>query len=222
MKNSKLVIFGASNILTDIFECALLRQIIPSKIIIDLPEACGERDISLRQRLKSLTEFCEPPSILNFDDFHPNSDEVYILGPTTPLRENLANKIVRRYKLNFFILTHPTAHISPMATLSQGVFIGAGSIIGPGASIGSNVFINRGVTLGHDTIINPYSRIQPGCNIGGLTQIGKSVSIGIGSTIAERINIGDNSIVGAGSVVLCDIKANVMAAGVPAVVKKDL
>ena len=222
IKNPKLVIFGASNILSDIFECALLRQITPSKIIIDLPEPCGERDISLRQRVQSLAEFCEPPSILNFEDFLPNSNEVYILGPTTPLREILANKIVNRFKLNFMILTHPTAHISPMTKLSEGVFVGAGSIIGPGACIERNVFINRGVTIGHDTTINTYSRIQPGCNIGGLTQIGKSVSLGIGSTIGDRINIGDNTIVGAGSVVLHDLKANVMAAGAPAVVKMDL
>lgn len=222
MKNSKLVIFGASNILSDIVECALACQLTPSKIILDLPEPSGERDIPLKQRVKGLAQVCEPPAIEDFEDFRPKSDEVYVLGPTTPLRENLVNKILARFQLHFSTLIHPTAHISPMATIGQGAFVGAGSIIGPGADIGNNVFINRGVTIGHDTKIHAYSRIQPGCNIGGLTQIGKSVSIGIGATIIDRVHIGDNTVVGAGSIVLKDLQANVMVAGVPAVVKKSL
>ena len=222
MKNPSLVIFGASNILSDIFECALACQLTPSKIVTDSPEPFGERDIPLKQRIQILAKFCELPLIVDFEDFLPGPDEIYILGPTTPLRENLANKIFARFKLNFSTLIHPTAHISPMATLGQGVFVGAGSVIGPGAKIGNNVFINRGVTIGHDTKIDSYSRIQPGCNIGGLTQIGKSVTIGIGATIADRIHIGDKSIIGAGSVVLTDLKAGVMVAGVPALVKKNL
>lgn len=222
MKKTNLVIFGASNILSDIFECALCCQLTISKIILDLPEPHGERDIPLEQRIKSLGEFCEPPSIFDFKDFLPGPDEVYLLGPTTPLRENLANKILAHFKLNFYTLIHPTAYVSPMATLGQGVFVGAGSVIGPGAEIGSNVFINRGVTIGHDTKIDSYSRIQPGCNIGGLSKIGKSVSIGIGATIVDRINIGDRTIVGAGSVVLHDHKGDVMVAGVPSVTKKNV
>ena len=52
--------------------------------------------------------------------------------------------------------------------------------------------------------------------------IGNNVWIGWGSTILKGVTIGDNSIIAAGSVVLNDIPANVIAAGNPAIVKKNI
>lgn len=52
--------------------------------------------------------------------------------------------------------------------------------------------------------------------------IGNNVWIGWGCIILKGVNIGDNSIIAAGSVVLNDIPANVLAAGNPAIVKKNL
>lgn len=52
--------------------------------------------------------------------------------------------------------------------------------------------------------------------------IGNNVWIGWGCIILKGASIGDNSIIAAGSVVLSDIPANVLAAGNPAVVKKNL
>ena len=52
--------------------------------------------------------------------------------------------------------------------------------------------------------------------------IGRNVWIGINSIVLKGVTIGDNSIIGAGSVVINDIPANVLAAGNPAVVRKQL
>lgn len=52
--------------------------------------------------------------------------------------------------------------------------------------------------------------------------IGNNVWIGWGSIILKGVTIGDNSIIAAGSVVLNDIPANVIAAGNPAIVKKNI
>lgn len=52
--------------------------------------------------------------------------------------------------------------------------------------------------------------------------IGNNVCIGWGSTILKGVTIGDYSIIAAGSVVLNDIPANVIAAGNPAIVKKNI
>lgn len=52
--------------------------------------------------------------------------------------------------------------------------------------------------------------------------IGRNVWIGTNSIVLKGVTIGDNSIIGAGSVVINDIPANVLAAGNPAVVRKQL
>lgn len=52
--------------------------------------------------------------------------------------------------------------------------------------------------------------------------IGDNVWIGAGAIILPGIRIGDNSVIAAGSVVCNDIPNNVMAAGVPAKVKKQI
>lgn len=222
MDSNKLVIFGVSNMLSDIFDCALANGLILAKIVIHHPEKAGERDIALTDRLAALGRLCKPPVVETMSQFKPHEDEVYILGPTTPTRRELADLLHERFKLDFCTLIHPTAYVSPLAALSQGVFVGANSVIAPGVQLGSHVFINRGVTIGHDTRIGAFSRIQPGSHLGSLSEIGEGVSVGIGATVIERLRIGDNAFIGAGAVVLEDVPANVLVTGTPAKFKKSL
>ena len=54
------------------------------------------------------------------------------------------------------------------------------------------------------------------------TEIGKNCFIGCNSLILKGVSIGDNSVIGAGSVVTKSIPANVIAAGNPAKVVREL
>lgn len=99
-------------------------------------------------------------------------------------------------------------------------------------SIGKNCQI-ASCTLISDTDfhpVNPSSRLRESMgykinhaevNKKPIT-IGDNVWIGWGSIILKGVNIGENSIIAAGSVVLNDVPANVLVAGNPAVVKKEL
>jgi hypothetical protein len=53
----KLVIFGASNIVSDLFDCALANGLVPAKVVLHLPESAGERDIPLATRVAALQGF---------------------------------------------------------------------------------------------------------------------------------------------------------------------
>lgn len=213
-----LVILGQSNIISDIFDCAFALNIRVSRIVIHRPEEVDQRSIPTHQRLLSYSEYSNAPDIDNMNTFRPRVDDVFIFGPTSPIRELIA-KDFSQYSLNFCTLIHPTAYVSPFAKIGNGVFVGAKSVIGPGAIIEDHVFINRGVSIGHDTHIGSFSRLQPGANVAGLCKIGKGVSISIGAAVIERIHIGDRAIIGAGAVVLRDVSPNVLAVGVPAIIK---
>ena len=52
--------------------------------------------------------------------------------------------------------------------------------------------------------------------------IGDNVFVGMGAMILKGVSIGDNSVIGAGSVVSKDIPANVIAAGNPCRVIREL
>lgn len=218
----RLVIFGASNILSDLFDCALANGLIPAKVVLHLPESRGERDIPLERRLESLRALCAPPVIERLEEFRPQAGEAYILGPTTPTRAALVEEIARRFSLKFHTLVHPTAYVSPLATLGAGVFVGANSVVAPGARLDDHVFVNRGVTIGHDTHVGSFSRIQPGANIGGLSRIGGGVTIAIGATLTERLIIGASAFIGAGAVVTKDVAERVLVSGQPAKFKRSL
>lgn len=218
----RLVIFGVSNILSDLFDCALANYISVSKIVIDLPEEMGPRNISLTDRLLQLESICDQPTVEDLENFEPGLGELYLLGPTTPTRVVLANKLKDRFDLSFHTLIHPTAYISPLAYLAEGVFVGANSVIGPGVRLDEHVFVNRGVTIGHDTYIGAFSRIQPGSNLGGLSHIGRGVTVGLGANLLERLIVGDGAIIGAGAVVISDVPANELFVGIPAKFKKTL
>ncbi len=223
MIEKQLVIFGVSNILSDIFDCALGNDLRLSKVVIHYSEEVGERDVCLADRLLALSKHCSPPLVQQLNEFSPVVNELYLLGPTTPSRAALADELKKRYAtLHFHTLVHPSAYVSPLATLGEGVFIGANSVIGPGAVLDSHVFVNRGVTVGHDTHIGAFSRIQPGSNLGGLSRIGYGVTVGIGATLLERLVVGDNAFIGAGAVVISDIPASVLVTGIPAKIKKTI
>ncbi len=222
MSNKQLVIFGVSNILSDLFDCALANGLTIAKIVIHQAEQVGERDIALADRLAALSRFCTPPQVLQFDEFVPQADEAYLLGPTTPGRAAMVQQLQQRHPLRFHTLVHPSAYVSPFASLAEGVFINCNSAIGPGVQLAPHVFINRGATIGHDTRIGEFSRVQPGCNVGGLARIGRGVTIGIGATVLERLVIGDGAVIAAGAVVLGDVPPHVLVAGVPAKIKKSL
>ncbi|MBU1224811.1 MAG: acetyltransferase [Gammaproteobacteria bacterium] len=218
----RLVIFGISNILSDLLDCALALKLPVSKVVIHHPENPGERDLSVANRIEAYSHFAKQPILQEIDAFSPEDGERYLLGPTSPERRGLAEILVARFGLTFTSLVHPSAYVSPMAQLSGGVFVGANSVIAPGVELAEHVFVNRGVTIGHDTRIGAYSRVQPGSNLGGLSHIGEGVTIGIGATLLERLQIGDRSVIAAGSVVLRDVPEDVLVAGIPAAVKKQL
>lgn len=132
-----------------------------------------------------------------------------------PFRAKLFNNLIE-------LGLTPAIAIHPMAMLSHGVKIGAGSVVMAGAivntgtSIGRNCIINTGAIIDHDGDIGDHAHLAPGATCSGGVTIGENSLIGVGSTLKQSVIIGENVTIGAGSVVIRDIKNGATAYGNPA------
>lgn len=93
------------------------------------------------------------------------------------------------------------------AKIGKGLKLGYGGmcvVIHSNAVIGDNVHIDQGVTLGGNA--TEY----------GAPKIGNNIYIGCGAKVLGPVTVGDGVVIGANAVVIQDVPANTVAAGVPA------
>jgi acetyltransferase-like isoleucine patch superfamily enzyme len=111
------------------------------------------------------------------------------------------------------------------ATIGKNCKIQSHSFICEGVTIEDDVFIGHSVTFINDKYPRATNaagalqtendwRVEP-------TVVKKGASIGSGATILCNVTIGENAIIGAGSVVTKDVRANAVVAGNPAKIIKE-
>jgi sugar O-acyltransferase (sialic acid O-acetyltransferase NeuD family) len=118
--------------------------------------------------------------------------------------------------VKFASAIHPTALISPAVALGPGVVVGARAVITTQVTIGGHVVIGAGAIVSHDCVIDDFATLAPGVMLAGNVRIERGAELGIGASVRPRQEIGAGALVGAGSVVVGDVSANSVWAGVPA------
>lgn len=113
-------------------------------------------------------------------------------------------------------LVHPTAAVSPRATLGAGTVVCAKAVVAVGAVVGRGCIVNTGATVDHDCVLGEGVHICPGAHLAGNVEIGSRAWFGIGAVARQGIRIGADAVIGAGSVVIRDVPNNVTVAGNPA------
>jgi sugar O-acyltransferase (sialic acid O-acetyltransferase NeuD family) len=142
-------------------------------------------------------------------------DKVLVLVPDNQSRLKIL-KICSEFKFNLVSAIHPTAEIMEQALIEPGVWINAGAIIGYKSEIKSGVLINTRAVVEHHTILQSCCQLAPAVLTAGNVTVRECAHIYMGALIANRRIIGANAIVGAGAVVLSDVKPDSKVAGVPA------
>ena len=116
---------------------------------------------------------------------------------------------------------HPSVVISPNVKIGRGVYILLGTTIMPYAEIRDYVMISMGVHLAHHTVLKEGTFLSTGVNFGASMVAEKFSYVGISATIMTGVkNLGEDCLVGAGAVVIKDVPANAVVAGVPAKILK--
>ncbi len=116
----------------------------------------------------------------------------------------------------FLNAIHSKAFIEEGVNLGVNIMVGANSYININTSIEDGVFVNNGCIVEHDSQLGFCTHLAPGVIGGGGVQYGNRSFIGLGAVINDHIIIGEDSVVGSGSVVICDVLKNLTVVGVPA------
>lgn len=90
--------------------------------------------------------------------------------------------------------------------------------VGPNVSLGSFVTIQAFTSIGHDCAIGEFSQIGGHAFLGGGARVGSGVQMYTRSAIMPAVVVATNAVVGAGSVVLRDVPADVTVVGAPATI----
>lgn len=110
----------------------------------------------------------------------------------------------------------PTASVSNLAAIADGVFIGHQAHVGPGTRIGRGTILNSGSITEHDAEIGCFAHISVNSTIAGYARVGDGCFIGAGATVIDKVSIAADVVIGAGAVVTRNITRAGTYVGVPA------
>lgn len=102
---------------------------------------------------------------------------------------------------NFPNIIHPSAYISPHATIGSGCVILNNAVVQINAKCGDGCILNPGIELHHDSTIGNYCLIYTNSVIRSLTTVGDRVWIGSTATVSTGAIVPDNAVVDDGAVV---------------------
>lgn len=117
---------------------------------------------------------------------------------------------------DFATLIHPSAVVSPAASVGRGTVIVAGAVVNCGAVIGDGVIVNTCASVDHDCKIGDFTHIAVGAHIAGQADVGEGCFFGAGSAVIQCVTVCAECVIGAGAAVVGDITERGTYVGVPA------
>lgn len=201
VKMAKVILIGGTRELTELCEASAVTIL----GIMDANPAIAALGYSMLE---------DDASVAAMMAAHPDA-KLHITTDKPAVRE----KLWQHYQgqgASFQTLVHPTAIISPTATVGEGCVIHAGAILSSDSKLGKCVKINTAARVTHNVLIGEYASIAPGVVLCGHSKIAPRAYIGAGAVVLNAMTVGIGAVVGAGAVVTRDVAGGQTVAGNPA------
>jgi sugar O-acyltransferase (sialic acid O-acetyltransferase NeuD family) len=154
-------------------------------------------------------------AVVSIDEALLDAQVFHVAIGENTVRERVVRRLLSR-GMRYEKIAHSRACIAGTATVGDGVFLAAQSVVGPDSVVGLGTIINHGAIVDHDCQIGQFVHIAPGATLGGGVSVGMGAMIGAGANILPGISVGQGCTVGAGAVVLGDLEPHAVYVGVPA------
>jgi len=146
----------------------------------------------------------------------PSADMIYLCGVGMPsLKEKLVSPLLAA-GAEFLTFVHPQALVGARVKLGKGVILCPGAIVSVDIELGDFVTVNLNCTIGHDASLGPWTTLSAQCDVTGYVRLADRVFMGSRASVIPGKSVGSRSVVGAGSVVVTDVPADVTVVGIPA------
>ena len=123
--------------------------------------------------------------------------------------------IAETHNVNWVSIVHPSAQIAFNVEIGKGTVVMANAVVNVCATVGEHCIINTGAIVEHDNVIENSAHISPNVALGGTVRIGSLTHVGIGATVKNNTEICSECTIGAGAVVVKNIKEPGTYVGVP-------
>jgi UDP-perosamine 4-acetyltransferase len=188
-------------------------------VVIDVARAAGFHPVAILDGAR-VGSSCNGVEVIGDDAMAPDLfsqgiDAAVVAIGDNRLRVRLGEEL-ERIGFDLPLLRHPSAIVSPSATVGRGTVIMPLAVINADAVVGRLVIVNTAAVVEHDCVIGDGAHVAPGCRLGGNVVVGGQSLLGIGSVVRPGGRIGDYAVVGAGSTVIADLKGHCIASGSPA------
>ncbi|MGB3180120.1 MAG: NeuD/PglB/VioB family sugar acetyltransferase [Cyclobacteriaceae bacterium] len=142
--------------------------------------------------------------------------EAFVATDDNALRKSLTKMLNTKRKVQVVNAVHQATSIAPSAAIGHGNFVNAGVTVGAFSKIGNHCLLHSHSTIDYEATVGDFVQIGGGVVIGSGAVIENEVFIGSGATIIPGVKIGKGARIGAGSVVIGNVKAKQTVFGNPA------
>lgn len=179
----------------------------------NFPEVSGFLDIGS----EALGEYgYELEYLGDIEQYSPRNAEKFVIAIGDPKKKRKIVELLKNKGAQFETLIHPSAVVARSAVLGEGVVVCPNSFVSADARIGDFVAINGLSSIGHDVDLGSYSTLSAHVDLTGWVKVGEECFFGTGAKVLPKVTIGRGSRIGAGSLIMRDVKPETVMYAMPA------
>ncbi|MBN9048410.1 MAG: NeuD/PglB/VioB family sugar acetyltransferase [Rhizobiales bacterium] len=139
--------------------------------------------------------------------------------PGSPTSFRSRASVIGRFQLDAsqsVTIVDPSVRFAASAALGFNTVVMAGCFVSAQARLGDHCVILPNTVVSHDAKLGDHVLVGSNVSISGGVEIGENCYVGSGARLKEGVRVGRGALIGIGAVVIRDVPAGAVVAGVPA------